>query len=110
MVHGIGATVRFEYAVGTFRRTLRQRRADRIDELATFVRAIGYDMGHNKKKYTAKDIRNLLKQIEGTPEEHLIRTATLRRCERRATFSPVSPSAACAKRRLNTSRIEAIRP
>ncbi|MBY0472705.1 ribonuclease R [Patescibacteria group bacterium] len=51
---------------------------DRIDELATFVRAIGYDFGQNKKKPTAKDIAKLLKDIEGTPEEHLIRTATLR--------------------------------
>jgi ribonuclease R len=53
-------------------------KADRIEELATFVRAIGYEFGQKKKKYTARDIRNLLKQIEGKPEEHLIRTATLR--------------------------------
>lgn len=53
-------------------------KADRIDELATFVRAIGYDFGHPKKKPSAKDIARLLKAIEGKPEEHLIRTATLR--------------------------------
>ncbi len=54
-------------------------KADRIEELATFVRAIGYEFGHQKqKKYSAKDIQKLLKQIEGKPEEHLIRTATLR--------------------------------
>lgn len=53
-------------------------KADRIDELATFVRAIGYDFGHAKKKPSAKDISKLLKAIEGKPEEHLIRTATLR--------------------------------
>ncbi|HUD03017.1 MAG TPA: ribonuclease R [Candidatus Paceibacterota bacterium] len=51
---------------------------DRIAELTTFVRAMGYDFAHNKKKPTAKDIQHLLKQIEGKPEEHLIRTATLR--------------------------------
>ncbi len=52
---------------------------DRIDELATFVRAIGYEFGNKqKKKYSAKDIQNLLKQIEGKPEAALIRTATLR--------------------------------
>ncbi len=52
---------------------------DRIDELATFVRAIGYEFGQAKqKKYSAKDIQKLLKAIEGKPEEHLIRTATLR--------------------------------
>jgi ribonuclease R len=54
-------------------------KADRIDELATFVRAVGYEFGHaQKKKYTAHDISNLLKQIDGKPEQHLIRTATLR--------------------------------
>lgn len=50
---------------------------DRISELATFVRAIGYEFG-KKKKHSAHDISRLLKQIEGKPEEHLIRTATLR--------------------------------
>lgn len=54
-------------------------KADRIEELAIFVRAIGYEFGQQKqKKYSAKDIQKLLKQIEGKPEEHLIRTATLR--------------------------------
>lgn len=56
---------------------------DRIEELATFVHAIGYEFGHmksknGKHKYSARDIAHLLKQIEGKPEEHLIRTATLR--------------------------------
>ncbi len=51
---------------------------DRIEELTIFVRAMGYDFAHNKKKPSAKDIQGLLKQIEGKPEEHLIRTATLR--------------------------------
>ena len=50
---------------------------DRIEELGTFVRAIGYEFKKGKK-YTANDISNLLKQIKGKPEEHLIRTATLR--------------------------------
>lgn len=51
---------------------------DRVEELTTFVRAMGYDFAHNKKKPSAKDIQKLLKEIEGKPEEHLIRTATLR--------------------------------
>ncbi len=51
---------------------------DRIEELATFVRAVGYEFGQQKKKYTARDIASLLSQIEGKPEQHLIRTATLR--------------------------------
>lgn len=54
-------------------------KADRIAELATFVRAVGYEFGHLKqKKYSAKDIQKLLAQIEGKPEQTLIRTATLR--------------------------------
>lgn len=64
---------------------------DRIEELATFVRAVGYEFGKKIRKpartegasvrsggYSARDIAHLLKQIEGKPEEHLIRTATLR--------------------------------
>ncbi len=58
---------------------------DRIEELATFVRAVGYEFGaysakasKAKHKYSAKDIQGLLKQIEGKPEAALIRTATLR--------------------------------
>ena len=50
---------------------------DRIQELAIFVRAVGYEFGKGKK-FSARDIRKLLKDIEGTPEEHLIKTATLR--------------------------------
>ncbi|MDE1924581.1 MAG: ribonuclease R [Patescibacteria group bacterium] len=58
-------------------------KADRIEELATFVRAVGYDFAHpgragKKKKPSAKDIQKLLREIAGKPEEHLIRTATLR--------------------------------
>ncbi len=54
-------------------------KADRIEELATFVRAIGYEFNKKKKgSYGAKDIQGLLRQIEGKPEAALIRTATLR--------------------------------
>lgn len=51
---------------------------DRISELATFVRAIGYNFAEQKKKPSVRDIAKLLRDIEGKPEEHLIRTATLR--------------------------------
>lgn len=54
-----------------------QPKEDRIEELSTFVRAIGYEF-NTKKKKSARDIAKLLKDIEGKPEEHLIRTATLR--------------------------------
>ncbi len=53
-------------------------REDRIEELATFVRAIGYDFAQRKKRPSVKDIAKLLEDIKGKPEEHLIRTATLR--------------------------------
>ncbi len=53
-------------------------KADRIQELQTFVRAIGYEFGRPKHKINAKDIQSLLEQIKGKPDEHLIRTATLR--------------------------------
>ena len=53
-------------------------KADRIEELATFVRAIGYEFNKKKGGYGAKDIQGLLQQIEGKPEAALIRTATLR--------------------------------
>lgn len=70
---------------------------DRIEELATFVRAVGYDFASARRSsagaepasakgrgeakaasYSAHDIQKLLKDIEGTSEETLIRTATLR--------------------------------
>ncbi|MDE2212944.1 MAG: ribonuclease R [Patescibacteria group bacterium] len=58
-----------------------QPKEDRIEELAVFVRALGYEFGHVKKgraHYSARDIQVLLDSIEGKPEEQLIRTATLR--------------------------------
>jgi ribonuclease R len=51
---------------------------DRIQELSIFVKAMGYEFEKKGKHYTARDIAKLLKDIEGKPEEHLIRTATLR--------------------------------
>ena len=68
---------------------------DRIEDLAIFVRAMGYEFGHIKKvnsphpnpllnkergqtKYHARDIRKLLADIAGKPEEKLIKLATLR--------------------------------
>ena len=51
---------------------------DRIEELATFVHAMGYEFEKKGKHYTARDIAKLLKEIEGKPEERLIRTSTLR--------------------------------
>ena len=51
---------------------------DRVEELSIFVKAMGYEFKKHGKHYTARDIAKLLKEIEGKPEERLIRTATLR--------------------------------
>ncbi len=51
---------------------------DRVEELSIFVKAMGYEFSKKGKHYTARDIAKLLKEIEGKPEERLIRTATLR--------------------------------
>lgn len=51
---------------------------DRIEDLATFLKALGYDLKHKEGEVTSKDISNVLKQIEGSPSEELIKTATIR--------------------------------
>ena len=51
---------------------------DRMNDLATFVKALGYDLKTEKGKVTAKDIKSLLVQIQGTPHEALISTALIR--------------------------------
>lgn len=54
-------------------------KADRIEELSVYLRAIGYEL---KKKgqsgVSARDINALFAKIEGKPEEQLIKTATIR--------------------------------
>jgi len=52
---------------------------DKIKNLATFIKALGYDLHTSKDgEVTAKDINVLLDQVEGTPHESLVRTATIR--------------------------------
>ncbi len=51
---------------------------DRIKDLQIFVKTMGYDLRAKDGVVTAKDINHLLAQIEGTPHESLIRTATIR--------------------------------
>lgn len=52
---------------------------DKIKNLATFVKALGYDLHTTKDgNVTAKDINHLLDQVEDTPHESLVRTATIR--------------------------------
>lgn len=52
---------------------------DRIEELSVYLKAIGYELKkQSKKRLTARDINDLFEQIKGTPEEQLIKTATIR--------------------------------
>ena len=51
---------------------------DRIEELAIFVKALGFELKNKNGEVTARDISGLLKQVEGSPQEELIKTATLR--------------------------------
>jgi ribonuclease R len=51
---------------------------ERIEDLGIFIRALGYEFRTEKGTVDAKDINKLLKDIEGKPEEALIKTATIR--------------------------------
>lgn len=51
---------------------------EKIEELAIFLHALGYEFETNQGQVKPKDINKLLKEIEGTPEEALIKTATIR--------------------------------
>lgn len=51
---------------------------ERMMELSTFVKALGYNLPTKGGKVNAHDIKNLLKQIENTPHETLISTAVIR--------------------------------
>lgn len=51
---------------------------DRIENLAIFLKALGFDLKNKDGVTTSKDINALLKEVEGTPNEELIKTATIR--------------------------------
>jgi ribonuclease R len=51
---------------------------EKIEELSIFLHALGYEFKAHKGIANAKDINRLLREIEGTPEENLIKTATIR--------------------------------
>lgn len=52
---------------------------DRIKDLATFVKALGYDLKIGKEgEVTAHSMNSLLAQVAGTPHESLVRTAVIR--------------------------------
>ncbi len=51
---------------------------ERMLDLSIFAKALGYNLKTKDGKVTAYDIKNLLKQVAGTPHEALISTATIR--------------------------------
>jgi ribonuclease R len=51
---------------------------ERIEDLSIFLRALGYELKENRGIVTAKELNRVLKEISGTPEESLIKTATIR--------------------------------
>lgn len=51
---------------------------EKVEELATFLHALGYEFRTKRGIVDAKDINTLLEEIEGKPEENLIKTATIR--------------------------------
>lgn len=52
--------------------------ADRIEDLAQFLRVLGYELPINAGRVKGTDLNELLKKVEGSPEEYLIKTAALR--------------------------------
>lgn len=53
-------------------------KTEKIEELSVFLRAIGYTLGTKGSRVSARDLNKMLKEIEGTPEEYLVKTATVR--------------------------------
>ncbi len=51
---------------------------ERIQDLSIFLKALGYHLETNKGGVTARGINKLFKEIEGEPEEELIKTAGIR--------------------------------
>lgn len=51
---------------------------DRVEELAIFLRAIGYEFETHNGVVKATTINKLLKEVEGKPEANLIKTASIR--------------------------------
>ncbi len=52
--------------------------ADRIENLALFLRVLGYDLKTNAGRVTGAELNRLMASVKGKPEEYLIKTATLR--------------------------------
>ncbi len=59
--------------------------AERLQDLGIFVRALGFDF-NPRKNISPKDIQKLLREVEGSPAEAVIKIATLRSMAK-ATYS-----------------------
>ena len=59
---------------------------DRIQSLAIFLKAMGFDLKNKDGVVTSKDLNALLAEVKGTPNEELINTATIRSMAK-ATYS-----------------------
>ncbi len=59
---------------------------DRIQNLAVFLKAMGFNLNNKDGKVTSKDLNELLAEAKGTPNEELISTATIRSMAK-ATYS-----------------------
>ncbi len=51
---------------------------EKIINLATFVKALGFDLKNKNGETTAEDITRMLRSVEGTPAEMLVKTAAIR--------------------------------
>ncbi len=51
---------------------------EKIEDLATFVHAMGYEFETNKGMVKAKALNQLMEAVEDKPEENLIKTASIR--------------------------------
>jgi ribonuclease R len=51
---------------------------EKIEDLAVFLHALGYEFKHDHGHVTAKAINALFKEVEGKPEQDLIETAAIR--------------------------------
>ena len=51
---------------------------EKIINLALFVKALGFELKHKNGETTGEDIAKMIKSVEGTPSEMLIKTAAIR--------------------------------
>lgn len=52
--------------------------AEKLEELAVFLRAIGHQLAVTQDGATPREINRMLESIKGTPEENMIKVATIR--------------------------------